>query len=306
MDLRPFPRAVTIGNYDGLHRGHQAVLQQLTATAKERGLQSLLLSFEPSPQEFFFGNNAPPRISALEDKAQLIDTHCPQLDNIAVLPFNDMLSNISAHEFIRNFLWGQLNTRYLTVGEDFRFGRGREGDVGLLIKESGNYSFEFELTTTIDHADDAGNQLRISSTRIREALSAGDIDLAVDLLGHPYAISATVIRGDARGREIGFPTANLDFPHIPPVRGVFAVLAHSADQEYPAVANVGVRPTVDGTRLVIEVHLLDFAGDLYGKRFTVEFCRRLRAEEKFSSVQHLRKQIARDIDDARAYFADAA
>ena len=304
-DLSPTPRAATIGNYDGLHRGHQAVLRKLTDAAKERGLESILLSFEPSPQEFFLGDRAPPRICALADKAVLINTLCPELDRVAVLPFGQTLSTMSARGFLQDTLSSQLNVRYLTVGKDFRFGRGREGDTGLLISEATTYGFEFEPTATVNCSDNTQGDVRVSSTRIREALSAGDIKRATDLLGHPYAICAKVIRGDARGRELGFPTANLDFPHNPPVRGVFAVRAHCAGEEYPAVANVGNRPTLDGTQLVVEVHLLDFAGDLYGKRLTVQFCQHLRTEKKFESIQHLREQIVDDIATARKYFTDA-
>ena len=293
------PCAVTIGSYDGLHRGHQSVLERLLDAAATRGLESVLLTLEPLPQEFFRGMENAPRIGSLVDKKRFTEQLFPRLDHFVTLPFNAQTAAIGAQEFVRDLLIDRLGMRYLTVGEDFRFGRDRAGDFALLEAESSACGFDLEAAPVFEL--DGG---RVSSTRIRTVLADGDVPAAERLLGHPFEIDAEVIEGDRRGRELGFPTANLDFPHNPPVRGVFTVTCRLGDRLCQGVANVGTRPTVDGTRLLIEVHLLDFADDLYGQRMTVRFHQRLRAEQRFDSVDRLREQIGRDIDAAREFFAD--
>ena len=289
--------AVTVGNYDGLHLGHQSVLKRLLGAAADRGLESLLLTLEPSPREFFQGKDKAPRIGSLVDKRRFAEQMFPALDHFVALPFNAQTAAIDAREFVRDLLVDRLGMRYLTVGEDFRFGRDRAGDFALLETESSTCGFELEAAPTFEL-----DGSRVSSTRIRAALAGGDVPEAEYLLGHPFEICAEVIEGDRRGREFGFPTANLDFPHNPPMRGVFAVTSRLEGKLFRGVANVGTRPTVDGTRLVIEVHLLDFAADLYGQKMTVRFHQRLRAEQRFDSVEGLREQICRDIDAAREFF----
>ena len=293
------PCAVTVGNYDGLHLGHQSVLKRLMNAATDRGLESVLLTLEPSPQEFFRGKENAPRIGSLDDKRRFAEQMFPALDHFVALPFNARTAAIGAQEFVRNLLVDRLGMRYLTVGEDFRFGRDRAGDFALLETESSACGFELEATPVFEL-----DGSRVSSTRIRTALADGNVPEAEYLLGHPFEIRAEVVEGDRRGREIGFPTANLDFPHNPPIRGVFPVTSWLGDRLCQGVANVGTRPTVDGAKLVIEAHLLDFAGDLYGQRMTVRFHQRLRAEQRFDSVDRLREQIGRDIDAAREFFAD--
>lgn len=293
------PCAVTIGSYDGLHRGHQSVLERLLDAAATRGLESMLLTLEPLPQEFFRGMENAPRIGSLADKKRFTEQLFPGLDHFVALPFNAQTAAIGAREFVRDLLVGRLGMRYLTVGEDFRFGRDRAGDFALLETESSACDFDLEAAPVFGL--DGG---RVSSTRIRMVLADGDVPAAERLLGHPFEIDAEVIEGDRRGRELGFPTANLDFPHNPPMRGVFTVTCRLGDRFCQGVANVGTRPTVDGTRLLIEVHLLDFADDLYGQRMTVRFHQRLRAEQRFDSVDRLREQIGRDIDAAREFFAN--
>ncbi len=295
------PCAVTIGNYDGLHLGHQSVLKQLLNAAADRGLESILLTLEPSPQEFFRGMENAPRIGSLDDKKRLAEQMFPALDHFVALPFNAKTAAIGAQEFVRDLLVGRLGMRYLTIGEDFRFGRDRVGDFALLGTESSACGFELEATPIFEL-----DGSRVSSTRIRAALADGNVPEAEYLLGHPFEICAEVVEGDRRGREIGFPTANLDFPHNPPMRGVFTVTCQLGDRFCQGVANVGTRPTVDGTRLLIEAHLLDFAGDLYGQRMTVRFHQRLRAEQRFDSVDRLREQIGYDIEAAREFFADGS
>lgn len=293
------PCAVTVGSYDGLHRGHQSVLERLLDAAAIRGLESMLLTLEPLPQEFFRGMENAPRIGSLVDKKRFTEQLYPKLDHFMALPFNAQTAAIGAREFVRDLLIGRLGMRYLTVGEDFRFGRDRTGDFALLEAESSACGFDLEAAPIFEL-----DGSRVSSTRIRMALADGDIPVAERLLGHPFEIDAEVIEGDRRGREFGFPTANLDFPHNPPVRGVFTVTCRLADRFCQGVANVGTRPTVDGTRLLIEAHLLDFADDLYGQRMTVRFHQRLRAEQRFDSADRLREQIGRDIDAARKFFTD--
>ncbi len=291
------PCAVTVGNYDGLHLGHQSVLKRLLGAAADRGLESVLLTLEPSPREFFQGTDKAPRIGSLVDKRRFAEQMFPALDHFVALPFNAQTAAIDAREFVRDLLVDRLGIRYLTVGEDFRFGHDRAGDFTLLEAESSTCGFELEAAPTFEL-----DGSRVSSTRIRAALASGDVPEAEYLLGHPFEICAEVIEGDRRGREFGFPTANLNFPHNPPMRGVFAVTSRLDGTLFRGVANVGTRPTVDGTRLVIEVHLLDFAADLYGQRMAVRFHQRLRAEQRFDSVEGLREQIGRDIDAAREFF----
>lgn len=294
------PSAVTIGNYDGLHRGHQSVLERLLEAAADRGLESVLLTLEPSPREFFQDAENASRLGSLADKKRFAEKMFPALDHLVALPFDAQTAAIDARAFVRDLLAGRLGMRYLTVGGDFRFGRDRAGDFALLEAESSACGFALEAAPTFEL--DGG---RVSSTRVRAALAEGDVPAAERLLGHPYEICAEVVEGDRRGRELGFPTANLDFPHNPPMRGVFAVSTRLEDRLCRGVANVGTRPTVGGLRLLIEAHLLDFADDLYGRPLAVRFHRRLRAERRFDSVERLREQIARDIDAARKFFADA-
>ena len=295
------PAAVTVGAFDGLHLGHRAILGRALAVAAERGLESALLTFAPSPREFFRGAAESPRCHSLLDLSLELERAFPALDHLLVLPFDERLAATSAEDFAAAALRDGLQTRFLAVGADFRFGRDRAGDAELLRARAADWDCAFETAPTV-----ALDGARVSSTRARAALAAGDFALAERLLGRPYAICAEVVAGDQRGRELGFPTANLDFPHNPALRGVFTVAARRrggagpAGPWLPGVANIGTRPTVDGRRLRLEVHLLDFAGDLYGRFLETRFLRRLRGERKFGSVAELRAQIGADIAAARA------
>ena len=299
------PAAVTVGNFDGLHLGHRAILERVLAAAAERGLESALLTFEPSPGEFFRGADAAPRCHALLDLSLELERSFPALDHLVVLPFDARLAATPAEDFADAALRDGLRARFLAVGGDFRFGQDRAGDVALLRARAGAWGCAFETAPTARLDGE-----RVSSTRARAALAAGDFALAERLLGRPYAICAQVVEGDRRGRELGFPTANLDFPHNPALRGVFAVAARlrgdgeSAGPWMPGAANIGTRPTVDGLRLRLEVHLLDFDGDLYGRHLETRFFRRLREEKKFASVDELRAQITHDIAAARALLSN--
>ena len=300
------PAAVTVGAFDGLHLGHRAILERVLAVAAERKLESALLTFAPSPREFFRGAAESPRCHALLDLSLELERAFPALDHLVVLPFDERLAATTAEDFAAAALRDGLQARFLAVGADFRFGRDRAGDADLLRARAADWDCAFETAPTV-RLDGA----RVSSTRVRAALAAGDFALAERLLGRPYAICAEVVAGDRRGRELGFPTANLDFPHNPALRGVFAVKARLRNGAEPAgpwtsgVANVGTRPTVDGLKLLIEVHLLDFDGDLYGRHLETRFLHRLREERKFGSVDELRAQIERDTEEARAFLAGA-
>ena len=289
--------ALTIGNFDGLHRGHQAVLRQLRRRADEQGLVTTVMTFEPTAQEYFSPASAPARLQRLRDKLALLCTL--DVDQVVCLRFNQHLADLAADEFVERILVQGLEVRYLVVGDDFRFGKGREGDFDFLQAAGHRAGFEVVSTRTFLHGDD-----RVSSTRIRELLAEGDLATATRLLGRPYRICGRVSPGQQRGRTIGFHTANIHLHRlVSPVRGVFAVEVFGLDdQPVPGVANVGTRPTVDGSYFVLEVHLFDFDRDIYGLHLDVEFCEKLRDERKFESFDALRAQIETDAAQARRYF----
>ncbi len=296
-NLRPEHQGsvATIGNFDGVHRGHQAVIAQLHEQADALGCSATVITFEPLPHEYFLGDQAPGRLTPLREKLVLFDRL--GIDQLLCLPFNASLANLSAEDFIQQVLVDGLHIRRLVVGDDFRFGKGRSGDFALLQRAGRAQGFEVVDTRT--HVCDEGE--RISSTRIRKALAQGDFALAEQLLGRPFTMSGRVIHGDKRGRTIGFPTANIRANHpVSPLRGVFAVHVEGLGN---GVANVGTRPTFDGKHYLAEIHLLDFTGDLYGQRITVQWQKKLRDERKFDNFQALVAQIEKDIAAARQYFA---
>ncbi len=291
--------ALTIGNFDGVHRGHQAVLGQLQARASELGLPATVMVFEPTPQEYFAPDKAPPRLQRLRDKLTLFREL--GVDRVVCLRFDRRLAERDAAAFVQDILIDGLGVRHLVIGDDFRFGRGRGGDFAFLRAAGREHGFEVVNTHTLA---DAGE--RVSSTRIREALAAGDLALAERLLGRPYRICGRVAPGRQRGRSIGFPTANVRLHRAKsPVRGVFAVRVHGLDaRPLAGVANLGTRPTVCGNETVLETHLFDFDRDVYGRHVDVEFCRRLRDERKFESFDALKQQIQRDAEQARQFFSE--
>lgn len=287
----------TIGNFDGVHRGHQAVLDRLKERAVALGLPSTVVTFEPTPQEYFAPGTAPARLTRLREKLGTFRQH--GVDRIVCLRFDRRLAGLDADRFIRRILIDGLGVRFLVVGDDFRFGKGRAGDFALLEAAGRAHGFPVVSTATFSQAGQ-----RVSSTRVREALAAGDLETAAHLLGRPYCMSGRVAPGDRRGRSIGFPTANVHLHRaLAPLQGVFAVRVHGlAASALAGVANLGTRPTVDGSRPVLEVHLFDFDADIYGKHVDVEFMRKLRDEKKFESFAALRQQIAQDSRQARDYF----
>ncbi len=289
--------AVTIGNFDGLHRGHQAVLRQLHRHAAAQQLVTSVVTFEPTPQEYFSPATAPARLQRLRDKLALLETL--DVDQVLCLRFDHRLAGLTATDFVQRILIEGLDVRYLVVGDDFRFGKGREGDFAFLQRAGECHGFEVAGTVTCTECGE-----RVSSTRIREALAAGDMQTVACLLGRPYRIIGRVASGQQRGRTIGFHTANIHLHRaVSPLSGVFTVrVAGIGDQAVNGVANVGTRPTVDGSYQLLEVHLFDFDADIYGCYLDVEFCSKLRDERKFSSFELLKQQIQLDAEQARRFF----
>jgi riboflavin kinase/FMN adenylyltransferase len=295
------PCAMTVGNFDGVHRGHQVMLERVTAAARQRGLAAAVMTFEPHPREFFTPQSAPARISNLRDKLRALET--AGLDRVFVQHFNRRFAQLPANEFVERVLIDGCDVRWLLVGDDFRFGARRAGDNALLQQYAARGAFELEQMPTF--ADDGE---RISSTAVRAALAAGDLRRAERLLGRPYAMSGRVQHGRKLGRSMGFPTLNLRIAHAhPAVHGVYAVNVHGLGaRPRPGVASIGLRPTVDQQgRWLLEVHLFDFADDVYGALVRVEFVRKLRDEQKYETLDALAAAIRRDAEQARALFGRA-
>jgi riboflavin kinase / FMN adenylyltransferase len=293
------PHAVTIGNFDGLHRGHQAMLSRLKEKASQLGLQSCVLTFEPHPREFFSPANAPARLSSLREKADLIRT--TGIDRLHVCRFNQQFSFMSPHAFIQHVLVETLQAKWVLVGDDFRFGAKRAGDFALLEKTGQQLGYAAEFLPTVHVNGD-----RSSSTAVREALAAGDMTAAAELLGRPYSMSGHVMHGNKLGRRIGFPTANIQLQHNrPPLSGIFAVEIYGLNgSPLKGVASLGTRPTVhENGRPTLEVFIFDFKEELYGRRLRVDFLKKLRDEEKYPDLDALIAQINRDVDNARSFFA---
>ena len=285
----------TIGNFDGVHAGHQAVLERLRKVGRRHNLPIVVITFEPYPAEYFQGEGAPARLTSLREKWRLVRDL--GADRLICLHFNGQLANMSAAGFVDDILVRQLGIRHLIVGDDFRFGRGREGDFAFLRQAGAKYGFDVESMPTYELDGE-----RVSSTRVRCALANGRLDEAERLLLRPYAVTGRVVHGDKLGRQLGYPTANLRFRRPPPLRGIFAVEVDGVDGARFGVASLGTRPTVNGTRTLLEVYLFDYAAELYGHVVTVVFRRLLREERRFDSVDALAEQIGRDAEAAREYF----
>ena len=297
LQMRHRGCVATIGNFDGVHLGHQTVLGQLADKAVELGVPSVVISFEPYPMEFFAPEKAPARLTRLREKVRALSRY--SVDRMLCLHFDKNFAEQPAREFIDKVLIDALDIRYLVVGDDFRFGHQRTGDFALLEEVGKQQGFEVVHLHTFNIDNE-----RVSSTRVRKALEAGDMAAAEKLLGRPYRMCGRVAHGDKRGRTIGFPTANIHLHRQnTPVKGVFAVeLFGIKGEPIAGVANIGTRPTVDGTRSLLEVHLFDFAEEIYGEYVHVEFVHKLRDEVKFDSFDELKKQIDLDAEQARDYF----
>ena len=289
------PSVVTIGNFDGVHLGHQAMLEKARVRANGEGLLCTVISFEPLPHEFFAKDQAPARLQGLRDR--VLSIAATGMDRLLLLDFKAEQAAQTAEDFVYKILIEAVHAKHIIIGDDFRFGHKRAGDRALLERIGAQEGF-----TVTEHATVSDRESRISSTRIRQALLDGKLDEAESLLGRPYRISGRVIHGEKVGRQLGFPTANVSLgPHRPPLRGVFAVTAHDQNtaQRWPAVANLGERPTVGGRKLLLEVHLLDANEALYGKQLAIDFHDFIRGEVRFDSLDELKAQIARDADVAR-------
>ena len=298
-NLRPEHRgcAVTIGNFDGVHRGHQAVLAHLAGHARALRVPALVMLFEPQPAEYFQPAAAPARLMRLREKIEAL--RAQPVDRVLCARFNAALAQREPEQFIGEVLVGLLAVRYVVIGDDFRFGRARRGDIALLRAAGDRHGFEVASMPTLRVTDE-----RVSSTRVRQALARGDFIAAEALLGRAYRMSGRVVRGERIGRRIGIPTANIKLHRGRiPLSGIFVVEVEGlSPTPLPAVASIGTRPTVGGTEPLLEVHVLDYERDIYGARITGVFRQKLRDEQRFDSVAEMAQQIHADIEAARAYF----
>jgi riboflavin kinase/FMN adenylyltransferase len=301
------PVALTVGNFDGIHCGHRAMLQRLTSEARKRTLVSCVLTFEPHPLEFFermrqqagesVQRPAPTRLSSLREKLELLAA-C-RVGRVHIQRFAKPFAALEPETFVEQVLAKRLKARWILIGEDFRFGAKRAGDVPLLKNLGRRYGYEVETLPAVTQAG-----ARVSSSAVRAALAAGDLASAEALLGRRYSISGRVVHGRKLGRELGFATANVQLKHNrPPLTGIYAVRVHGiGETARPAVASLGVRPTITASgRAVLEVHLFDFSGDLYDAHLRVEFLHKIRDEEKYSDLETLKAQIVRDCEAAKSF-----
>lgn len=298
------PTVLTLGNFDGVHSGHRAMLARLRAQADAAGLRATVLTFEPHPRDFFARQkqvSAPARLSVVREKLEMLAE--AGVDLACICRFTPYFSALSAEAFVTEVLVKRLQVRHVIVGDDFRFGAGRTGDFALLDAMGVQGGFTVEAMHSVLLGGPDGE--RVSSSAIRRALAAGEMAHAAQLLGRPYTIDGRVVHGDKLARQWGFATANIRIKHNPlPLTGVFAVRVDGIlpGVTLPGVANLGVRPTVGGLRTLLEVHLFDFSGDIYGKHLRVHFEHKLRNEQKFPDFDALKAQIARDAAAARAFF----
>ncbi|WP_144210096.1 bifunctional riboflavin kinase/FAD synthetase [Shewanella donghaensis] len=292
---------LTIGNFDGVHRGHAQVINNLVNKAKHFQLPAVVMTFEPQPQELFRQQDAPARISLLRDKISLLEEL--NIDRLLCANFNTRFANQPAEQFIEDLLVNKLGVKYLVVGDDFCFGKNRTGTFKMLVEAGKKFGF-----TVVSTQSFILGSTRVSSTAVREQLALGNLEQARRLLGHPVLLTGKVAHGQKIGRTIGFPTANIALKRkVSPVRGVFAVKMYwDGSDIYEGVANVGFRPTVDGQICQLEVHLFDFSGDLYTKRVEVELVAKIRDEHPFESLDALKKQILNDVNEAKALFSNDA
>jgi riboflavin kinase/FMN adenylyltransferase len=295
--FHPAGCALTIGNFDGVHRGHRALLDSVKRHAAQLKAASCVLTFEPHPREFFArqaGRPAPARITRLRDKLELMAA--AGIDRVHVARFDQGFASLSPADFVESVLLRGLGTRWLVVGRDFRYGKGRVGDAAALEAAAARHGFGLEFIAEVALAGE-----RVSSSAVRDALLAGDLRRAERLLGHPYTISGRVAHGRKLGRDLGFPTANIPLRRPPPLGGILVVEVEGVGR---GVASLGLRPTVNPLpRPLLEVHLLDWSGELYGRHLRVRFLEKLRDEEKYGDLAQLKDAIATDAHRAREYFA---
>jgi riboflavin kinase / FMN adenylyltransferase len=291
------PVALTIGNFDGMHLGHQALLQQLSIAAQARGLPTAVMTFEPHPREFFTPQQAPTRLTSLREKLELFASF--GIDRVHVCRFNQKFAQMGATDFM-HALHEKIAARFVLIGDDFRFGSGRSGDFALMQKIGSQRGFAVQAMHSVVH-----DGIRISSTAVRAALAEGKLRTAQSFLGRHYSISGRVEHGDGVGKQLGFPTANIQMKHNhPPLSGIFVVQAHAEGRGIlQGVASLGVRPTMkQNGKPVLEVHLFEFSQQIYNQHMRVEFLHKLRDEAKFPDLQSLTQQIALDVEQAKQWF----
>jgi riboflavin kinase/FMN adenylyltransferase len=290
------PSAVAIGNFDGMHLGHQAILKNIKDQAAKHNWSSVVILFEPHPKEYFVPNSSPPRLMRLTDKLLFLAEF--GIDLVICLKFDSKLADLSATHFVEKILIDRLKVSYLSVGEDFHFGRGRQGNVSFLRQTGLLNKFEVVTQSTI-FIDET--ETRISSTEIRACINQGKLAEARELLGHPLLLSGRVVHGERRGREMGFPTANISLNRQMAYSGVFAVTTNIDGKIFKGVANIGTRPTIhpSGKNRFLEIYFFDFYGDLYGKRLQVELVQKIRDEVRFESLEKLKAQILDDVQSAK-------
>ncbi|WP_018477449.1 bifunctional riboflavin kinase/FAD synthetase [Pontibacter roseus] len=294
-DIADFPRlsfpVVTSGTFDGVHVGHQKILQRVKERARQHNGQSVVITYWPHPRLVLFPeDNDLKLLSTIDERTEQLRSF--GIDYLLIIPFTKEFSRLSSRSFISDVLVKALHTKVLVIGYDHRFGKNREGSFEHLKARSAQYGFEVEEIPRQD-VDDIG----VSSTKIRKALESGDIPTANKYLGHTYTLTSTVVEGNKLGRTIGYPTANLAIPaphKLIPANGVYAVWARLGTERFPGMMNIGTRPTVDGTNLTLEVNILDFDRDIYGHTLTMEFVEQLRQEQKFDGLEALKAQLAKD------------
>ena len=290
------PSVATIGNFDGVHIAHQAMINYVVELSQTHALRSILINFEPTPKEHFLGANAPARIYNFREKFEVIQSM--NIDQFICLRFSETFAKMAAEDFIKDILFDHLQIKHLIVGDDFRFGHGRQGDTTMLRTMGDQLGFKVHDQNTVLHAT-----TRVSSSLIREQLAASNFTLIDSLLGRPYTMSGRVIHGEKKGRTIGFPTANILLKRqVSPLHGVFAIRANNETQTWDGLANIGNRPTVNGQRVQLEAHLFDCDMNLYGQRLHITPLYKIRDEIKFPSFSDLQKQIILDAQQARIYF----
>ena len=289
---------LTVGNFDGVHCGHRALIDALCDEADALGVPSMLMTFEPQPREFFAGSKLPARLTRFREKVHLLSQ--TRLDRLLCLPFNEQTANIEAEWFAKDFIVDLADAKHVVIGDDFRFGRGREGDFALFERYGREFGYRVSAMSTL-----LLGQERISSTLIRQTLAAGDFAGATEMLGHEYFIMGRVVYGRQLGRQLNVPTANIRLQRYrAALEGVYCVTVEGiGDTERQGIANIGVRPTVDGKEPLLEVHVFDYAGNLYGSLIKVTFKQKLRDEQTFESIDALKTQIGLDLLEARDYFA---
>lgn len=300
-DIKPHQQGavVTIGNFDGVHIGHEHLIAQTIESAKSLNAPSLLITFEPHPFEFFNQNSQKGLARLTRFREKMIALGALGIEHILILPFNANLAQLSPKDFVNLIIVKALKAKAIWIGDDFRFGKKREGDIPLLTSLGNANHFSVNALSPV-----LLDGIRVSSTRVRQALADGDHTLAHRLLGRPYSMLGRIVRGDQLGRQWGFPTANIKLHRsVTPVHGIYTVFVEGLmANPLPGVANVGSRPTVDGTRTLLEVHLLDFDQDIYGREVSVVFCEKMRDEVRYANIALLKQQIAKDVLLARDYF----